>query len=438
MNIIVIRKFRHHQLYVFHNASVIPSICSSFPPRSARDSYSNKAIGYVQVKREIPTDTNDKTIPWLCHVKADMTPEHKVRIKPYPVHCLIDERRMNILKTICEDCPASEDGCKHVVAFVCWLHRQSETPARTSVECYWRNSTLSKVGGSMKALRIEEIHPPSTVTLSEEVKKEFFNASIEALRKCSPSILRSHCEEQSTYALFHFMLKYVQTPEPHSPDGFIEFCENSMTDAECEALVAASAGQSKSSLWFEVRQGRVTGSNIHQASRSSGGISLVNLILGAVPFKETKAMKRGSDLEPIVLNAVQKRFKNEKMSRGGVILKRKHPIFGASPDAYLGKYIVEVKCPMSKKTYKRYFDKSGEKPAKKFRGQMQLQMFMSDYRETLFCVADPSFSKSNNSPRLVKIVREQFDPIFCDNMMSLARKFWDAHIYPRLYAAVKM
>ena len=108
MNIIVIRKFRHHQLYVFHNASVIPSICSSFPPRSARDSYSNKAIGYVQVKREIPTDTNDKTIPWLCHVKADMTPEHKVRIKPYPVHCLIDERRMNILKTICEDCPASE------------------------------------------------------------------------------------------------------------------------------------------------------------------------------------------------------------------------------------------------------------------------------------------------------------------------------------------
>ncbi|GBP81669.1 hypothetical protein EVAR_63156_1 [Eumeta japonica] len=43
----------------------------------------------------------------------------------------------------CHDCVASQGGCKHAIAFLMWIHRRSEEPSCTSVECYWMKSKLS-------------------------------------------------------------------------------------------------------------------------------------------------------------------------------------------------------------------------------------------------------------------------------------------------------
>ncbi|KOB71463.1 ATP-binding cassette sub-family F member 1, partial [Operophtera brumata] len=67
-----------------------------------RESYGDDVIGYLQLKRE-----GD-----VCIVKCRITPEHKVRSKPY--HCVLqcNEKEEEIISISCEDCAASKGGCK--------------------------------------------------------------------------------------------------------------------------------------------------------------------------------------------------------------------------------------------------------------------------------------------------------------------------------------
>ncbi|KAI5720593.1 hypothetical protein M8J77_009242 [Diaphorina citri] len=104
------------------------------PHRSSRAEYSDKALGFVQLKR----DGN------LCHVKALVTPEHKVNAKPYQVHCLVDEGEGTILKAFCSDCAACQGGCKHAVAFVTWLHRRSNDPPVVDYDYHFMDDVLKR------------------------------------------------------------------------------------------------------------------------------------------------------------------------------------------------------------------------------------------------------------------------------------------------------
>ncbi|KAJ8720818.1 hypothetical protein PYW08_006283 [Mythimna loreyi] len=114
---------------------------------SGRESYGDDAVGYVQLKRDQNT----------CIVKCTICPEHKVRSKPYAVSVVVNEAEESVTSVQCHDCPASEGGCKHGVAFLMWLHRRTEDPSCTSVECYWRKSNLAKVGSSIQVLTASEI-----------------------------------------------------------------------------------------------------------------------------------------------------------------------------------------------------------------------------------------------------------------------------------------
>ncbi|XP_051156314.1 uncharacterized protein LOC127278577 [Leptopilina boulardi] len=119
---------------------------------SKREEYGDKAVGYVEVKRE----------GYLCTVKARICPEHRVGSKPYIVICTVDEKDDEIKKITCQDCAASTGGCKHAIAFLMWLHRRSEEPEPTATVCYWKKSTLSQVGLNIKYMLIREINNPKT------------------------------------------------------------------------------------------------------------------------------------------------------------------------------------------------------------------------------------------------------------------------------------
>lgn len=71
-----------------------------FLSRSTRADYADEAVGFVMVKR-------DPTFP-ICYVKARITPEHRVKSKPYSVLCIIQEEDEEILKAVCEDCAACQ------------------------------------------------------------------------------------------------------------------------------------------------------------------------------------------------------------------------------------------------------------------------------------------------------------------------------------------
>lgn len=93
----------------------------------------------------------------ICIVKAKVTPEHRVRSKAYNVTIKIHEGKMIIENVECHDCAAALGGCKHALALLMWIHRRSEKPAPTEVECYWKKSTLSKVGSVIKFVEAKDL-----------------------------------------------------------------------------------------------------------------------------------------------------------------------------------------------------------------------------------------------------------------------------------------
>ncbi|GBP91591.1 hypothetical protein EVAR_54560_1 [Eumeta japonica] len=187
---------------------------------SSRESYGDDAVGYVQLKRE----SN------ICTVKCRVCPEHKVRSKPYTVTIIVDEKNSVIISSQCHDCAASAGGCKHAVAFLMWLHRRSEEPSCTQVQCYWKK-----------------------------------------------------------------LVKKVEEYTRH---------------------------QSSSSLWHELRFGRITASKAYEVKMYKSDGSLVSLIMGG-NIPETPAMKRGKcmvvqknndfEFENKESSGAPRKFKDEKL-----------------------------------------------------------------------------------------------------------------------------
>ncbi|KAK4885500.1 hypothetical protein RN001_001771 [Aquatica leii] len=90
---------------------------------SARESYGDSAVGYVQVRR----------INNNCIIKGRICPKHKIREKPYFVTATVDEENEIIKELLCLSCVAALGLCKHAIAFMMWLHRRSEEPSPTEV-----------------------------------------------------------------------------------------------------------------------------------------------------------------------------------------------------------------------------------------------------------------------------------------------------------------
>ncbi|KAH9632803.1 hypothetical protein HF086_012628 [Spodoptera exigua] len=254
---------------------------------SARESYGDDAVGYVQLYRD----------NGICTVKCKMCPEHKVRTKAYNVTLIVNENDGEIISCECHDCAASAGGCKHAVAFLMWVHRRSEEPACTSVECYWKKPALSRVGTTLKFITIEQMtktlvpHRPSTSALCEdfilEAKKEKINKC--ELLKYQNDFVHS---DITRYSLHSFMVNLPQ--ETKNDVGLLlSVMKSAFTSDIIKNIEEATRQQNKTNFWYELRYGRITASKAHEVSvcHTTDG-ALVATIMGA-KIPDTVAMKRG-------------------------------------------------------------------------------------------------------------------------------------------------
>lgn len=265
--------------------------------RSGRESYGDDAIGYVQVKREHN----------ICIIKARVTPEHKVRSKPY--HCTFecDEKEEIITGVNCEDCAAREGGCKHVVALIMWLHRRSEEPSTTSVKCYWTKAKLSLVGNSLKFIKAKDIVPSTKSfnvihdSIAQDNQSDFFHnvvAKSRELKINSQLMLYNELKSDSpkNLSLHYLLCKFKEKDvKDVNANSFIQFCEYEMeNNTLLKEKFQATKEQADCPLWHELRYGRITASKIFEIAhcKTENG-SLVEHIMGGYSFKETIAIKRG-------------------------------------------------------------------------------------------------------------------------------------------------
>lgn len=154
--------------------------------RSQRADYGDKAINFVQLKKE-----GDVT-----SVVTHITPEHSIHATAYTVTASIKTRESEISQAACNSCAASQGGYKHLIAFLSWLHRRSEEPSPTQVVCYWKKSALSSTG---------------TVSAKDFKKGEKSNTASKIVNaaKVKPisliSMMEKHSERSSTTILYrHF------------------------------------------------------------------------------------------------------------------------------------------------------------------------------------------------------------------------------------------
>ncbi|CAD0207029.1 unnamed protein product [Chrysodeixis includens] len=385
---------------------------------SSRASYGDDAVSYVQLKR----DAN------LCTVKCKICPEHKVHAKLYGCTMIIDEGDDVIVSVECDDCVASKGGCKHAIAFLFWVHRRSEEPSCTSTECYWKKSKLSRVGSSIKFISAKEMSKgssllPANQSVLSKFLEEGRNRKVQncELLKYQPNYSPSATEALSMHQL---VLKLK------------EQCVNTFLSKICitsdliEKVKEETRDQSKSNLWFELRYGRITASRAFEVSRCKvGDGTLVSLILGG-KIPDTKHMKRGRMLEDQVCKTVEAML-NKKIKKCGLVLSSQYPMIAGSPDGVCDDCIIEIKCPVSIKTYKNYI-KNGQ-ATEKYNAQMQLQMYLTGKKTGFFCVADPDYERNKKVDVIsVKYNHEYVEKIINDKLIV----FWKNYIYPLLYKNV--
>ncbi|GBP32703.1 hypothetical protein EVAR_16866_1 [Eumeta japonica] len=248
----------------------------------------------------------------MLHCKGKICPEHKVHAKLYGCTLVVDEENEVVLSVQCEDCVASQGGCKHAIAFLMWLHRRSEEPSCTSVECYWKKSKLSRVGSSMKYMTAKELSKgnpilPANSLVLEKFLEEARKRKLEdcELIKYQPSYSQTVTQAVSMHQLiYEFKNKSVE--------DFLKKVQISPT--LIKQVEEETREQSESDLWFQLRYGRITASRAHEVSRcKTNDGTLVSLILGG-KIPDTPSMKRGRILEDEVRKTVECRIKKKIIS----------------------------------------------------------------------------------------------------------------------------
>lgn len=324
-------------------------------------------------------------------------------------------------------------GCKHAVAFLTWLHRRSEDPPTTSITCYWKKSALSAVGTSLKFIKAKELGKIKIDDVSYQ-NSNFLNQVIDhslELGRVNAVLTKyyktfSTTEELSLHILF---LKFSKIGDGNAEE-FIDFCKENMTKEGCIQASQDTLEQNKSALWHELRYARITASKAYEVKhcKKAEGI-LGEIILGARKIKSTSAMERGIKLEAKVLKIVKEKMQIT-LKRCGLVLDPMYPLFGASPDSISDNFIIEVKCPASQKAMAQYITKSGQITSK-YMGQVQLQMFMTQKQQGLFCVAEHNFEETQN----VKIINVDYDEDYCRDLILCCQEYWKNCIFPRIKAS---
>lgn len=319
------------------------------------------------------------------------------------------------------------------MAFLMWCNRKFETKSPTEVECYWKKSALSNIGVTKKFMTSDELVGKSTKRIKLNVGPTFLTKLIEQSKTNDiDSQLSRHMFDYfdgkvNSLSIHDLLYKFLQEHQgQNNCESFLRYAETKMSDNLCKMVENCTKDQKDNPLWHELRYGRITASNIYEASKcKTENGNLVNRILGAVKVYDNIYMKRGRNLEGLVLDKIKSTLKIE-INDCGLFLFPSVPIFGASPDGIGDDFIVEIKCPSSEKTMRNYL--SNGKISNKCRGQLNLQMLATGKKKGLFCVADPDFEKNSE----IKHMWVDYDEKFATEMITNAKQFWIKNVYPLL------
>ena len=320
-----------------------------------------------------------------------------------------------------------------------WVHRRSEDPSPTDVISYWIKPKLSAVGTTLRFISAQNLSTTKSsqaqIVLPSTSAASFLEDVINVAKDNElPGLLAQYnmdtTDKFDNLSLHKLLCLFYKDDSTTDCNDFLSFCESKITNKLCKEVERLTRGQHEQPLWHEMRYGRITASKLFEfAHCHAPDGALVQSMIGAYKVRDTIHMKRGRILEKAVLDVVMGKTKLKFVKCGFFILPHL-PIFGASPDALSSEYVVEVKCPSSKKTLKSYILE--RQITNKYKAQIHLQMLCANKRKGLFCVAEPDFEQTKN----VTIIFVNYDEKFITNLVNNSLENWKMYIYPKLFNSV--
>lgn len=159
-------------------------------------------------------------------------------------------------------------GCKHAVALLSWLHRQSEETACTSTECYWKRSNLSKVGTVKKFIKASEMGKPDQAVSAEKHTAILSMVKDESKKHShfNTNLTKYWNDKSDVQKLsIHFLAReFCSAKMGNMPEDFLKFCSRYINEEICLKAVNETNGQIENKLWNELRYARITAYKVHE------------------------------------------------------------------------------------------------------------------------------------------------------------------------------
>jgi hypothetical protein len=285
-----------------------------------------------------------------------------------------------------------------------------------AVNCSYRTCSSKDIFPKAKKPKLAPKDPSILAAFYEECQKRNIKNSL---------IIKYNTEmpRDQSMNMFDLILTFVEKKVTHDFTNFKTFLHETIDGNDIKSINEKTEGQNDCKFWHNIRQARLTASKLHEAAHCQTDGSLVQQILGGYKVPETKQIQRGRKLEAEVLKVVEDKLCTNIKKSGFVLI---NGLLGASPDGVAEAFVVEVKCPTTKKAVSTYI-KDG-KIQNKFKTQIQCQMLACGKKKALFCVADPCFEVTRN----VNLVWETFDGCYINNLVKHAEQFWETYIFPKL------
>lgn len=126
-----------------------------------------------------------------------------------------------------------------------WVHRESEKPPSTSVECYWRKPKLSKVGSSIKFITTSDFGVRSVeVQDGQSFVEDVLSASIINKTKSELISFYKDPDTLSDLDIYSILIRF----KDDCGRDFFQYAQNIMSDELCTEASVKTMGQSKSPL----------------------------------------------------------------------------------------------------------------------------------------------------------------------------------------------
>jgi hypothetical protein len=163
---------------------------------------------------------------------------------------------------------ASAGGCKHSLAVLGWLHRESEKKSVTEVQAYWKKSKLSRVGSTIKFVEAKALYSKKSKDSVNRLRKSspansFYQEVVDwsnsntLTSQSSRSTFHYHVNEElnwcDTVDIHVLSLLYRSGNQSTNANDFFVFLKSHMTIENCQVAEKKTQDQSENKDWFRLK-----------------------------------------------------------------------------------------------------------------------------------------------------------------------------------------